>query len=101
MKKQKKYISTVKTVNQELNVNTAILADFQGPKIRIGELKKPLKISIGEELLFTTKNQKTNQIYISYKGFARDVERGEYILIDDGKIKLKVCRVKQKRSSKN
>ena len=88
--KAKEIISLVKTVNQELNVNTAILADLQGPKIRIGELKQPLKISIGDELLFTTKKPKNKQIYISYKGFARDVERGEYVLIDDGKIKLKV-----------
>ena len=88
--KAKEIISLIKTVNQELNVNTAILADLQGPKIRIGELKQPLKISVGDELLFTTKKPKDKQIYISYKGFARDVERGEHILIDDGKIKLKV-----------
>ena len=63
--KAKEIISLVKTVNQELNVNTAILADLQGPKIRIGELKQPLKVSIGDELLFTTKRQKNkNRIHI-------------------------------------
>ena len=94
--KAKEIISLVKTVNQELNVNTAILADLQGPKIRIGELKQPLKTSVGDEVIFTTKKPKNKQIYISYKKFAKDVERGEYILIDDGKIKLKVLESNKK-----
>tara|TARA_B100001173_G_scaffold254231_1_gene225753 strand:- start:213 stop:1634 length:1422 start_codon:yes stop_codon:yes gene_type:complete len=86
----KEIISTIKSINQELNVHTAILADLQGPKIRIGTLEKPLKIKAGQELVFTTKKPKNNQIFIGYKSFAKDVSPGENILIDDGKIKLKV-----------
>ena len=41
-------ISTIKSINQELNVHTAILADLQGPKIRIGRLERPLKIKSGQ-----------------------------------------------------
>ena len=88
--KAKEIISLVKTVNQELNVNTAILADLQGPKIRIGELNQPIKINIGEELVFTTKKPKDKQVFVSYKNFSKDIRKGENILIDDGKIKLKV-----------
>ena len=40
--KAREIISLIKSINQELNVNTAILADLQGPKIRIGSLKKTL-----------------------------------------------------------
>ena len=58
--KAKEIISLIKSVNQELNVNTAILADLQGPKIRLGALKQPIKTSVGEELLFTTKKEKKN-----------------------------------------
>ncbi len=94
--KAKEIITLVKTVNQELNVNTAILADLQGPKIRIGELEEPIKISKGEELLLTTKKPKANQVFVNYKNFARDVKEGEYILIDDGKIKLKVISTNKK-----
>jgi len=65
-------------------------ADLQGPKIRIGKLERPLKIKSGQELVFTTKTPKKNQIFIGYKSFAKDVSSGEKILIDDGKIKLKV-----------
>ena len=86
----KEIISTIKSINQELNVHTAILADLQGPKIRIGKLERPLKIKSGQELVFTTKTPKKNQIFIGYKSFAKDVSIGENILIDDGKIKLKV-----------
>ena len=86
----KEIISTIKSINQELNVHTAILADLQGPKIRIGKLERPLKIKSGQELIFTTKTPKKNQIFIGYKSFAKDVSTGENILIDDGKIKLKV-----------
>ena len=86
----KEIISTIKSINQELNVHTAILADLQGPKIRIGKLERPLKIKSGQELVFTTKTPKKNQIFIGYKSFAKDVSAGENILIDDGKIKLKV-----------
>jgi len=88
--KAKEIISLIKTVNQELNVNTAILADLQGPKIRIGELSQPIKIKTGEELVLTTKKPKNKQIFVSYKNFSKDVRKGENVLIDDGKIKLKV-----------
>ena len=86
----KEIISKIKSINQELNVHTAILADLQGPKIRIGKLERPLKIKSGQELVFTTKTPKKNQIFIGYSSFAKDVSPGENILIDDGKIKLKV-----------
>ena len=89
-KEAKEIISTIKSINQELNVHTAILADLQGPKIRIGKLERPLKIKAGQEIVFTTKTPKKNQIFIGYKSFAKDVSAGENILIDDGKIKLKV-----------
>ena len=89
-KEAKEIISTIKSINQELNVHTAILADLQGPKIRIGKLERSLKIKPGQEIVFTTKTPKKNQIFIGYKYFAKDVSAGENILIDDGKIKLKV-----------
>lgn len=88
--KAKEIISTIKSINQELNVHTAILADLQGPKIRIGKLDKHLKIKLGQELVLTTKKPQKNQIFVGYKSFARDVKAGESILVDDGKIRLKV-----------
>jgi len=41
--KAKEIISNIKETNLELNVYTAILADLQGPKIRVGDFEKPIK----------------------------------------------------------
>ena len=61
----KKIISNIKEVNQELNVHTAILADLQGPKIRVGDFEKPIKLKKGTEVVFSTKKKKET-IYINY-----------------------------------
>ena len=78
--KAKEIISLIKTVNQELNVNTAILADLQGPKIRIGELSQPIKIKAGEELVLTTKNLKTNRFLLAIKTFQKTSEKEKMFL---------------------
>jgi len=85
----KKIISNIKEVNQELHVHTAILADLQGPKIRVGELEKPIKLIKGAEVVFKTKKTKKS-IFINYKNFAKDVKPKDRVLLDDGKIILEV-----------
>lgn len=87
--KAKEIISNTKEINQELSVHTAILADLQGPKIRVGDFEKPIKLKKGAEVVFCTKKKK-NTIYINYKGFAKDVKRQDKVLLDDGKIGLEV-----------
>ena len=93
----KEIISSVKTINQELSVHTAIMADLQGPKIRIkkihnknGELStiKGQKIRVG--------NSKDCDLSVDYRGFAKDIERGDVVLIEDGKIILKVLETDKK-----
>ena len=88
--KAKEVISLIKSINQELNINTAILADLQGPKIRIGKLNNNIVLKKGDELFLTTKKPSNNQIAVSYKNFVKDVRLNEKILIDDGKIRLKI-----------
>ena len=88
--KAKEIVSLVKSINQELNVNTAILADLQGPKIRIGVLEKDIILKAGEEVVLTTSTPLKDQVFVNYKDFAADVKSNENILIDDGKLKLKV-----------
>jgi len=56
--KAKETISLVKEINQELQAHTAILADLQGPKIRIGDLLKPIRLKKGQEIVFTTRKIK-------------------------------------------
>ena len=84
----KEIISTIKEINQELHVHTAILADLQGPKIRVGKIKQPIQLKKGQEVVFSTKKRTQNTVYINYSNFAKDVKKGDRILIDDGKIAL-------------
>ena len=87
--KAKEIISIIKEINQELNVHTAILADLQGPKIRVGNFERPIKLKRGGEILFCTKKKK-NTIYVDYKNFAKEVKRKDRVLLDDGKLRLEV-----------
>lgn len=93
--KAKEIISNIKEVNLKLHVHTAILADLQGPKIRVGDLKKPLKLKKGSKIVFCTKNKK-GTVYINYKNFAKDVKPKDTVLLDDGKIKLEVVKTNKK-----
>jgi len=95
--KAKEIITIIKLINQELHVHTAILADLQGPKIRVGTFEKPLKLIKAEEVVFSTSKKTKKAIFINYSNFAKDVKKGDRILLDDGKIALKVSQ----RNSKN
>ena len=97
--KAKEIIALIKEVNQELHVHTAILADLQGPKIRVGEFAKPLKLKKGAETAFCTKKRKQS-IYINYPNFAKDVSVNDRVLIDDGKLALSVIATNKKDTVK-
>ena len=91
----KAIISNIKEINQELHVHTAILADLQGPKIRVGEFKKPINLTKGNKVIFSTKHKK-DCIYINYQNFAKDVNVKDKVLLDDGKLVLKVVSTNKK-----
>ncbi len=85
----------IHTARTELNSPLAILADLQGPKIRIGELSKPeIEIFSGKEIEITTEDVIGNEkiISTSYKSLSADAEVGDLILINDGLIRLKIIR---------
>jgi pyruvate kinase len=87
-----KVIETIRTINQELDVHTAILGDLQGPKIRVGEMEPDTFLEDGQEYILTTEECVGNseKAYISYQEIAKDVKPGESILMDDGKLQLEV-----------
>lgn len=96
-----KVIQIINELNEELNGNVAILADLQGPKLRVGdvtdngiELKDGDSIEIVSEKCLGTKRK----VHLSYPEFARDVATGDFILVDDGKIKLEVTATNKKDS---
>ena len=94
-------IKRVRQINKEQQIHTAILADLQGPKIRIGEIEGgSVTINKGDTINFTNEELVGNasQAYISYQQFPKDVKVGEQILIDDGKLSLKITKTDKKSS---
>jgi len=90
---QKKVINTIREINKELGLFTAILADLQGPKIRVGKMKNNgVELINNHELIFTTIEclGDDKKVYISYQKFPKDVSVGESILLDDGKLNLTI-----------
>jgi len=87
-------INTVRRLNKDMRTNVGLLQDLQGPKIRLGEVEggsveikagDKIKLVCGEKEISTAERLST-----IYLGLARDVKAGDMILIDDGKIELRV-----------
>lgn len=87
-----KVIDAVREINTELGTSVSLLQDLQGPKIRIQEMQPDIVIERGHELVITTRQLLGNReiVSTSYTALPRDVRTGDTILIDDGKIELKV-----------
>jgi len=85
-------IKLIRHVSNLLNMNIAIMADLQGPKLRIGEVEPGTVLIEGSEIEFTNEKMVGNaqRVYMSYKDFPKDVKPNEFVLVDDGKIKLQV-----------
>ncbi len=94
-----KVIQNIREINEEyMHINVAILADLQGPKIRIGAMKEGGAILRNESTIKITNKKHIgddDSLYINYKHFARDVKVGEIILLDDGKIQMQVLETNQ------
>ena len=89
----KKVIDTIREINEQYKTNIGILADLQGPKIRIGLVKDGgIHLINGTRINITTHEciGDDNQIYITYDTFPQDVQANEIILLDDGKIQMRV-----------
>jgi pyruvate kinase len=88
----KKSLEMVRGINEKYNTNIAILQDLQGPKIRIGNLTEPLQIKPGQTVTLQSDitEQKGKILPIVYDTFAQDVNIGDPILIDDGKVECVV-----------
>ncbi|WP_442589515.1 pyruvate kinase [Pedobacter sp. AW31-3R] len=86
-------LDTIREINKKYDFNVGILADLQGPKIRIGMVKDGgIQLVNGARTIITTKECIGNEerIYITYTTFPKDVKAGEIILLDDGKLQMRV-----------
>ena len=95
----KKTIKLIREIDKKLSLNTAIIADLQGPKLRIGKMKKNSSFNEGDKITIDSKSQlvgNSKQLYVNYKNLAKDIKEGENILLDDGKIILKILSINKR-----
>ncbi len=86
-------ITTIRELNDEMGMHTAILADLQGPKIRTGVMTdNGVNLVNGETVTIITEDilGTADRFSINYKQLPQDTKAGEFILLDDGKLKLEV-----------
>ena len=96
-------IEYIHQINKTEPYNISILADLQGPKLRVGEIEGgALDIAEGDILTFTNEKLVGNKqkIYVSYPDLHSDVQIGEKILIDDGKLEVVVTEITKDKNVK-
>ena len=99
----KEVIERIEAINEEHNINIGILADLQGPKLRIGNIKDgSINLESGDIIEFTNERKEGNKdsVHMSYALFAKDVEVGEKVLVDDGKLVFEVIETDKEKSVK-
>ena len=96
-------IEHIRKINDTLGLTISILGDLQGPKLRVGEIENNyLEVKNGDILTFT--NEKCvgtlEKIFVSYPNLSEDVRIGNIIMIDDGKIEVKVVGITKEKEVK-
>ena len=88
-----KRVEMIRSLNEELGIYTAILADLQGPKLRVGVMGGEVIVAPDDEITFVTGEPfegNAEKVYMNYSSFPKDVNPGERILLDDGKLMFEV-----------
>ena len=92
-------IKMIRELNEELGTYTSILADLQGPKLRVGVMAGEVVVAPGDEITFVTGKPfegNADKVYMNYTNFPKDVKAGERILLDDGKLMFQVIATNSK-----
>ncbi|MFZ8963423.1 MAG: pyruvate kinase, partial [Schleiferiaceae bacterium] len=91
-------IRTIREILERTGLHAAILADLQGPKLRVGVVEEGAVVEPGDRVVFT--NEKCDgtkeRVYMTYAQFPKDVNPGETILLDDGKLMMRVLSTNRK-----
>ena len=88
----RKTVKTIREINEENGFNIAILADLQGPKLRVGIMEDGVILEDGASFTFTTEKciGTKEKAFMTYQRFPKDVKVGEQIMVDDGKLLFEV-----------
>ena len=92
-------IKMIRELNEEFGFTAAILADLQGPKLRVGVMKEEVVVNPGDEIVFATGERfegTKERVYMTYERFPQDAKPGERILLDDGKLIFEVVSTNKK-----
>lgn len=90
-------------INEEYHYHVGILADLQGPKLRVGKIKdNALQLNTGDEIIFTNHPCEGTAagVYMSYELFPQEVAAGDKVMVDDGKLIFEVVDTDRKSSVK-
>ena len=91
-------IAVVREVAESMGRPVAILADLQGPRIRIGDLASPITLEDGSSVRLAPESDvRAGELPLTYEELANDVRVGDRILINDGLIELVVLEVSAPR----
>ncbi|APX98845.1 pyruvate kinase [Lacinutrix venerupis] len=99
----KERVKTIRELNDEFGYNASILADLQGPKLRVGVMKGEVFVKPGDEIIFATGERfegTKERVYMTYDKFPQDAKKGERILLDDGKLIFEVVSTDKKTEVK-
>ena len=96
-------VKMIRELNKEYDFTAAILADLQGPKLRVGVMKEEVVVNPGDEIIFATGKRfegTKERVYMTYDKFPQDAKPGERILLDDGKLIFEVVSTDKKKEVK-
>ena len=94
-----RYVAFIREVADEVERPIAVIADLQGPKVRIGELPEPVTLDRGEEVIVAAEEAANDgELPVSPTAVGEVLQRGHDILIDDGLIHLRVEAVERGRA---
>ena len=99
----KERVQMIRELNEEHGYTAAILADLQGPKLRLGVMKEEVVVNPGDEIIFATGERfegTKDRVYMTYDRFPQDAKPGERILLDDGKLLFEVISTDKKKEVK-
>jgi pyruvate kinase len=92
-------IKIIRKLSDELNLHISILGDLQGPKLRVGVIEEGAVVHPGDLVEFNTAapfEGNAKSAYMTYQRFPMDVNPGERVLLDDGKLIFEVVSTDRK-----
>jgi pyruvate kinase len=93
-----RWIGHLRTVLASRREAAAVLLDLQGPRIRVGSLKAPIRLEPGQRVVFAPESvARSGEIPTTYDDLSKDVRVGARILLDDGLLSLEVRGIRDER----